>query len=110
MRVLERLDVPVHASFFVAPVCGVMGNIYDPLMTTFVNQAFDWKTITKNSRLRFVYHSDNDPYIKLSQVKDFSKKIDAVLTVVPSAGHFNAQAGYTFFHELLDKIREVMDE
>ena len=38
--------------------------------------------------------SDNDPWIDTREAKEIASKIDAEFTVVPNAGHINADSGY----------------
>ncbi len=104
LRLLERMPKPIRACFLVAPVWGVMGNQFDPQMETFTVPPYDWKTIRKNSKQFSVLHADNDPFIKLSQAEELAKHIDTEVTLVRGGGHLNANAGYTEFPFLLEKI------
>ena len=55
-----------------------------------------------------MFHSDNDPYVPLEKAKNLAKNLDADLTIVKNAGHFNEKAGYTKFELLLDKIKKEL--
>ena len=50
------------------------------------------------------YITGNDPYIKLEDLEDFAKSIDAKPVVYEDSGHFNESAGYTTFEDLLKFI------
>ena len=104
LRLLERMSKPIRACFLVASVWGEMGNQFDPVMKTFTEQPFDWKTIRKNAQHFSVIHSDNDPYIKLSQAEELAKHLGIAVTLVRGGGHLNASAGYAEFPFLLECI------
>lgn len=49
---------------------------------------------------RICIYSKNDPYVKLSALKDFACSIEAKEIVYENSGHFNENAGYTKFEDL----------
>lgn len=102
LKIIERH--PVKAAYFVAPAWGKTGNKFDPIMSAVADQHFDWSTIKKNCSHFVIFHSDNDPYLKLERAETLAKNLDAEMIVIPHAGHFNEAAGYMQFDELLDKI------
>lgn len=102
LNVLERY--PVKAAFLVACVFGVLGNAFDEGMKTFAQHEFDWPTLLANCPHFEIFHSDNDPYIKLEKAEDLSRHLKTTVTLVPGAAHFNASAGFTRFELLLEKI------
>ena len=104
LRLLMRMEKKIRASFLVAPVWEVMHNEYDPLMTTFNVAPYDWETILDHCGKFFVVQSDTDPYIKMAKSEALAKHVNAEMTVVPNAGHFNTSAGYAEFPLLRDRI------
>lgn len=50
---------------------------------------------------RYWFYLKNDPYIKLIDLQDFEKSIDAKEIVYDNAGHFNTSAGFTKFEDVL---------
>ncbi len=104
LRLLERMKHPTVATFLVAPVSGVMGNEFDPLMTTFTEAPYDWSSIRKNCHTFTVIHSPTDPYITLSKVKTLAENLGIEVTEIENAGHFNAASGYTTFPQLLTAV------
>lgn len=104
LRLLERMPRPIHACFLVASVWGVMGNRFDPVMSTFTEHPYDWETIRQNAKHFSVIHSDNDPYIRLSQAEELAKNLGTTVTLVRGGGHFNESAGYRAFPFLLEQI------
>lgn len=49
--------------------------------------------------------SDNDPYIKLFDSKNFISNCQAQKVLINNGGHFNEQSGYKEFKELLNYIK-----
>jgi len=103
LNVLEKY--PAHAAFLVASFVGKAGNDFDEGMKSFAQKEFDWEKIRGNCRKFYVFHSDNDPYIKLEKGEEVAKKLGTGLILVKDAGHFNANAGYLEFPLLLGKIK-----
>ncbi len=108
LRILEKLEKPIKAAFIVSGFTSLLGNPelakYDEVNKTFIEEPFDWKKIKQNVKHLFVYHGDNDPYVPLEQAQEIAKGTGAEFKVVPGAGHFNIQTGYTKFQLLLDDI------
>lgn len=109
LDILEKLDKPVKATFFVSGFTGLSGNPdFDKINQSFVNKSFDWKKIKQNCPKFFVFHSDNDPYIPTEKAEDLAKNLDVAVIIVKNAGHFNKEAGYTKFNFLLEKIKHEL--
>ncbi len=108
LSVLEKLDKPVKACFFVAGWTGLLNDPLDELNKTFVDRNFDWEKIKQNCKKFVLFSSDNDPYVSLDLGKKLASDVGGELTVVKGAGHFNAKAGYLKFDLLLDKIKEEL--
>lgn len=108
LRLLEHMQKPLRACFLVAPVWGVMGNQFDPVMKTFTEHPYDWKTIRRNAKHFSVIHSDNDPYITLSQAEELAKHLETTVLLVPRGGHLNTSAGFTEFPLLLKKLNAIV--
>jgi len=106
LNVLEKY--PAHAAFLVASFVGKAGNDFDEGMRSFAQRDFNWERIRKNCRKFYVFHSDNDPYIKLEKGEEVAQKLGAKLILVKDAGHFNAKAGYLEFKLLLEKIKKEL--
>ncbi|MGV9001820.1 MAG: RBBP9/YdeN family alpha/beta hydrolase [Candidatus Saccharimonadaceae bacterium] len=72
-------------------------------------QPFDFENIKDHSK-RFIFiHSDNDPYIPLSQAEFLCNELDGELGVIEGQGHFNIETSpdYKQFPELLDIIESI---
>ena len=107
LRVLERLDEPVRGAFFVAAPIGIKPIRYYDSDKSFSGFEFDWDKITSNAKFFAVFHSDNDPYVCLENGKELAKHLDVKLNFVPSAGHLNAESGYTELIPLLEEIEQL---
>ncbi len=109
LRVLERLEKPVKAAFFVASSIGIK-----PLLNYMGDYNFssgfdfNWEKIRKMAKRFIVYHSDNDPYVSLKNGEELAKRLGVELTFIPNAGHFNTKSGYIKFQELLERVKSVL--
>jgi len=109
LNVLGGLNEPIKASFFVAGFISLLGNpTFDTINKTFVDRSFDWRTIKQNCANFYLYHSDNDPYIPMSETEKMSKKLGVEFVLVKGAGHFNKKAGFDKFDLLLDNIKSEL--
>ncbi len=100
LNLLEKY--PTKAACLVAGFTGKAENKFDDGMKTFAQRAFNWPQIRKNCRNFVVYHSDDDPYIKLEKGYELAQNLGVELTLIPGAGHFNRASGYLSFQTLLD--------
>lgn len=53
---------------------------------------------------RICIYSKDDPYLKIDALENFAKAIKAETYIYENAGHFNENAGYTTFEDLLKLI------
>jgi uncharacterized protein len=109
LSLLEKLNTPIKASFFVSGFLEALGNPdFDEINKTFVNRTFDWPTIKQNCKNFFVYHSDNDPYVPISSAENLAKSLEIAPIIIKGAGHFNEASGYKKFEVLLNEIKKVI--
>ena len=109
LSVLERLEHPVRASFFVSGFVGALGNqAFDNINRSFVERPFDYQKIRSNCRKFMLFHADNDPYVPVEKARELAERLGGTLEIVKGAGHFNEAAGYTKFELLLSKIAEEL--
>ncbi len=110
LRVLEQLPAPVAASVFVGTPVGI-----EPIKNFSSDAAFspgftfDWPTIVAHAGRTTVFHSDNDPYVSLGNGQALAKELGVALSLIPGAGHFNAQAGYVKFPGLLESVEKMLE-
>ncbi len=96
---------PIKAAFFVAGFVGKTGNHFDESMKTFAQKDFNWENIHEHCKQFVIYHSNNDPYIPMQKAEELGKLLNTQPILVPYAGHFGEEAGYTRFEMLLKKIK-----
>lgn len=108
LRVLESLEHPVKAAFFVSAPVGVKPIKFYEGDEKFSGFSFDWEKIQAGAKHFGVFHSDNDPYVSLGNGRELAKNLGVDLSFVPNAGHFNAVAGYTEFPKLFEEVDKVL--
>ena len=109
LKVLEQLENPVFAAFFVAAPVGIKPIKYYDSDYAFAQFQFNWGAIKPKAKHFFVYHSDNDPYVSLGNGEELAKKLDVELNFIPNAGHLNAESGWTKFDKLLQDVESVLE-
>lgn len=110
LRVLEKLDHPIKAAFFVGAPIGVRPILNYDRDNAFSGFDFEWDTIKQKAKDFVVYQSDDDPYVGLDNGKELAKHLGVELSFIPNAGHFNKRAGYTKFDSLRDKLLTILGE
>lgn len=108
LRALAHFRKPVRTCFLVAPVWEVMGNPFDPRMSTFEEPPHDWAVIRTLAKKFFVIHGENDPYITRAKSDALALHLQAPLTVIANGGHLNAAAGFLEFPQLRDMILQEL--
>ena len=64
----------------------------------FVDDVSKFKNLCKE---RICFYSKDDPYIKLYALEDFAQSIQAEKIIYDNAGHFNENAGYSVFEDII---------
>ncbi len=105
LNVLEKSKV--KAAFFVAGFGKLPGNRFDEGMKTFAKD-FDFEQIKINCSNFFIYHSDNDPYVRLEVPQELARSLGVDVTVISSAGHFNSASGYDKFSALFADVQNFL--
>ena len=106
LNILEKIDVKVKACFFVAGFAGLLGNEkFDEINKSFVDKEFDWKKIHENCEQFYVINSTDDPYVPIIQGKKIAHKFGTQTIPIDGAGHFNTDAGYIEFPQLLKYVK-----
>lgn len=109
MNILENLDQPILAAFFVSGFTGLLGQPeFDEINKTITNRKFYYSKIKNNCKKFFIYNSDTDPYVPLDKGCELARKLNGKLTIVKNGGHINASAGYTEFPLLLKDIKDFL--
>jgi len=107
LSVLEKINHPIKACFFVAGFIGDLKNTdFDKINNTFTNKSFDWKKIRENCPRFIIINSKDDPYVPLEKGKELANNLNTELIIFEKAGHFNESSGFTKFPELLEMIEK----
>lgn len=107
LSVLE--NHPTKAAFFISGFTGLLNNPeFDEPNKTFTTRSFDWVKIKNNCHKFYVINSDNDIYVPIKKGKELAKNLSTELITLKNAGHINAEAGYTKFNFLLEKIKKEL--
>ncbi len=65
---------------------------------------FDWDRIELTAQEFVVFHSKDDPFVAVGNGELVAQKLRGRLIIKENAGHFNAEAGYTEFPEILEYL------
>ncbi|MEK7599807.1 MAG: alpha/beta hydrolase [Patescibacteria group bacterium] len=104
LKVLERLKQPVGGAVFVSSPIGVKPILYYEEDKKFSSFDFDWDKIRGKAKHIAVLHSNNDPYVSIANGEQLAQKLGVDLTLIPQAGHLNAESGYLELQPILDII------
>ena len=110
LRVLEKLDHPIKAAFFIGAPIGVKPILNYDRDNAFSGFDFEWNNIKQKAKDFVVYQSDDDPYVGLDNGKELAEHLGVELSFIPNAGHFNAKAGYAKFEHLRDRLLTILSE
>ena len=108
LRVLEKLDHPIHTAVFVGTPVGEKPITNWDRDSAFCGFEFDWNKIKNKAKNFIVYQSDDDPWVGLTNGEKLAKELGVELTFIPNAGHFNKRAGYESFPHLLEKLKPLL--
>ncbi len=109
LNIIEKRNKPIKAAFFVSGFTGSLNNpTFDKLNSSFSDKEFDWQKIKENCAQFYVFHGDNDPYVPLQKAQDLAKHLGVDVILIKRGGHLNAEAGYTTFDLLLQKMKNEL--
>lgn len=109
LNVLETLEEPVKACFFIAGFTGLLGNDgFDDLNRTFVAKDFDWGTIKENCNKFYVLNGADDPYVPIERGVALAKRLGTEVITIDKGGHLNAESGFKTFPRLLELVEKEL--
>lgn len=110
LRLLERIEKPVRASFFVAGFIGYLGiEKFDLLNSTFVEGEYDWNLIQSNAGKAVCFSGSDDPYVPIEQGIEIARNLKVAPRIIEGGGHLNAEFGYHTFPLLLEELSGYKD-
>lgn len=107
LNLLQQLKKPIGTVVFVAASAGIEPLVYSHMDQPFLKEPFNWPKIKSAAKKCIVFHSEDDPYIPVTNANKIATELRADYTLLEDAGHFNEKAGYTTFPELLTQITQL---
>jgi uncharacterized protein len=109
LRFLENLpeDTVVGGAVFVAGFFDKITNLAPeerPVWERWKNMSFDPRKVVRHLHKSIAIFSDNDPYVPLSEEKNFRERIDAKTIILPKVGHFTGSDGCNELPEALSVL------
>lgn len=106
LRWLERNHISVQAVILVGAFIGTIEDErFDIINQSFFQMPFNWEKLKKNSHYFISYYGTDDKYVKRDQYDSIAQSLNARKIIIANAGHFNSEAGYSHFPQLLSLIR-----
>ncbi len=105
LSVIEKLNIKIKASYFVAGFIEPLNSEFDKVNSTFIEKDFNISKIKQNCKKFVCYQSDNDPYVPVETGEKLAKKIGAELITIENGGHLNSEYGFGNFEQLFKKIQ-----
>ncbi|WP_245200091.1 RBBP9/YdeN family alpha/beta hydrolase, partial [Acinetobacter nosocomialis] len=91
-------------------VSGFSGPIADSYpLTAYITKSKVDTNYFKSIKKKLVYLSDNDDLVPPHLTIQLAKDIDAPYITVPNGGHFLGREGYTAFPQLVDSLKEMLE-
>ena len=106
VRYLYENNIKVKKLILISGFNNYIGNV--PFVDN-INKNFFMENIkcAKNVTDKIIcVKSDNDPFISQQALNNFAEELNAKTINILSGGHFNSNAGYDKFPELLSQIKE----
>ncbi len=104
VRYLYENNIKIEKLILISGFNNYVGNI--PFVDN-INKDFFMQDLTQARNVAnqiICIKSDNDPFISQEALNDFSKNLNAETINILNGGHFNINAGYDKFPELLNLI------
>lgn len=109
LDLLDLKDFDIRAAFLVSGFVDSLGSErFDPLNETFAERDFDWRRLRERCGDFYLFHSIDDPYVPVEKAEELNSKLDAKLFLHEESGHFNTEAGYESFAELVTLIEKEL--
>ena len=105
--ILENLQQPIRAAYFIGGFWGDLGSeVFDSLNRTFYETEPDWQKVRVNAHILRAYYGENGPYVSRKPFDLLCYKLEIEPVLFPKGGHFNSEAGFDEFPELLQDIED----
>jgi len=92
-------------------VSGFSGLISDSsVLNSYITKSKVDTDYFKGIKKKLVYLSDNDDLVPPKLTIELAKEIDAPYITVPNGGHFLGREGYTKFPQLVDSLKQMLND
>ncbi len=92
-------------------VSGFSGLISDSsVLNSYITKSKIDTNYFKDIKKKLVYLSDNDDLVPPKLTIELAKEIDAPYITVPNGGHFLGREGYTTFSQLVDSLKQMLND
>lgn len=109
LHFLERHDYQ-HIGGMIL-VSGFSGLISDSsVLNSYITKSKVDTEYFKGIKKKLVYLSDNDDLVPPKLTIELAKEIDAPYITVPNGGHFLGREGYTKFPQLVDSLKQILND
>lgn len=107
LRISELAKAPYKAIYSICPFDCLLNCELDPLITSFVEDSYNWTSIKRGAKQLHLFAGDNDPYVPLKIPQRIADNMSLSLNIIKDGGHLNAEFDYTSFPSLYDHIRNA---
>lgn len=110
LGVVSALDyLEANQAYVLVSVSGFAADYGAELNSYFLNEkSIDFKKVNSNLRQAFVLYGDDDPYVPQTALKHLADKLGIKNPIIiPKGGHFNTEAGFNKFPQLLKMILSI---
>ncbi|MEI2558831.1 RBBP9/YdeN family alpha/beta hydrolase [Acinetobacter pittii] len=92
-------------------VSGFSGFISDSsVLNSYITKSKVDTNYFKDIKKKLVYLSDNDDLVPPKLTIELAKEIDAPYITVPNGGHFLGREGYTTFPQVVNSLKEMLND
>jgi len=104
LHAVQTFDLKLDVAIFVAPFLEKLHSLWqiDTANETFYKTDFDFADLRKRIPHSYAIYSENDPYVKPKYVENFANKMGSEKIQITDGGHFNTEAGFTTFPQVLE--------
>lgn len=108
LHLVDKYNISLDSAIFVAPFLRKLNKSWqiDKVNETFYKTDFDFHKLLKLIPLSYVIYSDNDPYVDREYSEEFAEKLNSKMILIRKGRHFNTEAGWTKFPQVLNLCKE----
>lgn len=109
LHMVDKYNIQLASAIFVAPFLEHLDRDWqiDVVNKSFYKTDFDFEKLQQLISTSYAIFSENDPYMPKEKSIDFAKKMQSKKIIISDGGHFNEDAGYTSFPQLLEICKEL---